>query len=194
VRNTLKLAIATAIAIAAMAATAASASALPAVFNVTGTSTIQASGTLTATWAGQTKTCSMTAANSQNSVTNQGAPSTGTMFVYPLSGNCTPNHPYPGYHALWLVFNTATASKTGSAYSLSVPASPGGQSPFAPFTSNPATAGNAYTVAWTNGVLGGAASKITYNNTNVGTYLGSPITVTGTINITKNGGGLLTLN
>ena len=88
-------------------------------------------------------------------------------------------------------FGTALwAEKNGSVFSLrgTDSAMMYIQGPFGWYQSNNGRAQPDYTVAWTNGSVANP-SRVTFNNTQIGvTSYGVPITLSGTVYITRNGG------
>jgi hypothetical protein len=144
-------------------------------------------GTLTIAWGAQSTACTFT--TSGGGFSNQGSPLQGTLGI--MSGTLS-NGTCANGQAIGFAF-AAKAWKDGGAFSLNQ-TSGNALSGFLPFAGSPYwyTAAWSAPAAWVNGNAT-TTSKLTFNNTTVGTSSGVPVRATGTVNVTRSAGALLTL-
>jgi hypothetical protein len=191
--TTLRTLTTTAAAVALLAITAASASAANATFvNAASPVNTKYAGTLTIAVAASSTSCPINITAGQAS--NTGSPLQGLLGLAVPYGLACANG---GHFGLTFFGN---ASKDAGVFTINQPSlggSPiyGGNNPFAVYNyprsfwtltawSAPAT--------WTNGNAT-TPSKITFNNTTIGTHAGTPIRATGNLNVTRTNNALLTL-
>lgn len=180
----LKTAVVGAVAAVVLAAGASAASAAPAAWvgiAAGGGTPTTVSGTLTMRQGAYITTCSFPTtpgsfgSGASNQTATQGI-AAGAGYLGCANGN------------LFSLKFLYTASKNAGAFSLTN--APAGQYEWDPFHPGYQYYGAAYTVPFTNGA-GAVTSKITFNNTVIGT---NGLNATGVISITRSGGALLTLS
>lgn len=167
------------------AASTAAAAPVPATFvGASGNATL--SGTLTVGFLSQSMTCPIT--QSYVGFSNSGSPSQGALTILMTGGTCT-NGNTLGINL------TSKAWKDAGVYTINSTGS-GGTGGHNPYYSSPSnvwyTAAWSAPATWTNGNAT-TPSRITFNNTTVGNDGLYPIRFTGTINIARTNGTLLTL-
>lgn len=175
-----------AIAAALTTATAASAHAAPAFWNPApaggGTGYAAFAGTLTMTTTSYPATTCTVNLGSQYANTD-----TGVLTTAHIQSPCAAGGKLP------LLWYQGSASSNAGAYSLTVTQT----SPFS-YLVNPWSNYGTYvqipfTAPYTNGNAT-TPSKITFNNTTIGTLSGTPVKATGTLTYRQSSGGLITLN
>jgi hypothetical protein len=191
--KSVRLTLACVAAFALMSVGATAASATPAVFN-TGSSVanVNISGTLSVTAIGQTTTCTINYTGINTGMaTNSGSPAQGFLGA---NGQGAVQSKCANGRTLNLVI-AALANKNGSAYSLSTLNSGGApQSPFGAGLGTNWYSMSPYTVSYVNGA-GATPSKLVYSNTVIGLQQGtSTLSASGSLNVTKSDGSLLTLS
>jgi hypothetical protein len=191
--TTLRTLTAVVAALALLAVGASAASAATATFvNAASPVNTKYAGTLTIAVGASTTSCAVNVTAGQAS--NSGSPIQGRLSLgYPFGLTCANG----GQFGLTFFGN---ASKDAGVFTINQPAPSGGpiyggNNPFAAYNyptsfwtltawSAPAT--------WTNGNAT-TPSKITFNNTTIGTHAGAPIRATGNLNVTRTNNALLTL-
>lgn len=166
-----------------LGAGATAASAAPATFNAPNGTGVTVSGSLTVGNGSTTTVCTI---NITGSVSNSGSPSQGLLQANMglAWSSCTTGLP------LQFVIG-ALASKSGSTFSLGNVISSGVlRNPFGT-PPNEYYTPQSYTAAFTNG-SGATPSRITYSNTTFSTA-GTSLRATGTLNVTRTNGSLITL-
>ena len=179
-------ALATVGAIAAIGASPASAAPVPATFNAT--DGFLWSGTVTVSHGTQSTTCALSQGGNASNI--------GT----PLQGNIVAGvgaNPVNCANGFWFTFQIYNAKTWKDAGVFTVNQTTGSSSnsarlPFYSLNSYWSRTAWSAPAAWTNGTAF-TPSTMTFNNTTVGTSGGAPVRVTGTINMTRQGGTLLTL-
>ena len=178
-------ALATVGAIAAIGASPASAAPVPATFNASG---FLWSGTVTVSHGGLSTTCAL---SQGGNASNIGTPLQGNIVAGVGSNpvNCA-----NGLMFTFQIYNAKTWKDTGvfTVNQTTGSSSATARLPFYSLNSYWARTAWSAPANWTNGTAL-TPSTLTFNNTTVGTSGGAPVRVTGTINMTRQGGTLLSL-